>query len=229
MKINDSLILDSAIELTREQEIELVKRFQVAALEMEKEKTPEVVERYRSASSDIIKSQIAWIYNRINKYHRSHKHVDFEDLASELIMVILQTLRKESFDTERTALTTYVDIIVRRRVGRIAKRLAGLKTQDVVDSLTDIPEAQQADDRMDELIDAIAVSGISPIARMAIDLHLNGIKDDAIADRLAVAFPTSEKRNVKAIIENALDAIRSTAKELGYDPVEVKRSQGQLF
>jgi DNA-directed RNA polymerase specialized sigma subunit len=210
-RANENLVLERAQQLSREEEHE-----------------HKLVAAYKAGDSDaggrLIESQIAWVVACVNK-HNLPGSVEFDDVLSELTLVLLESI-KGSFDPERSALSTFVSCIVARRTGRIVRRLSGfVKTNDESQAIEMAEDRPQRDERLDELADAVWLSGIKPIALRAVELHLSGIKDDGILEHLRREFSCANDIQVKRLIRDTLDAIRESARKLGSDVPDTEQEQ----
>jgi len=200
-KEQDNLLLASAKQMSKEQIAELVRQYKAGD---------------REAGGQLLQSQAAWIVTAL-KRQGLPKHVDFDDLLSELSMVILHSI-KQHYDPDRTELTTFVGVIVQRRARRIVKRLSGsVKSVDVGDSILSLPDNRPSTEQLEQLQDAIRLSGLRDSAIDALRLHLSGIKTDAIRDVLVKRHRCDSKIKVEELIENTLAAIRETAARLGFN------------
>lgn len=208
-RANENLVLERAQQLTREEEHELVAAYKAGD---------------SAAGGRLIESQIAWVVACVNK-HNLPGSVEFDDVLSELTLVLLESI-KNSFDPERSALSTFVSCIVARRTGRIVRRLSGfVKTNDESQAIEMAEDRPQRDERLDELADAVWLSGIKPIALRAVELHLSGIKDDGILEHLRREFSCTNDIQVKRLIRDTLDAIRESARKLGSDVPDAEQEQ----
>lgn len=211
-KDTDDLILRNAKKLTREEEAHFVKLYK---------------DGDREAGGVLIQSQIAWIYELLRR-HNLPPNVDFDDIISELCIVILQALKE--FDPARTALTTFVATIVIRRTRRIAKKLAGpIKFQDVGDNFPRLVEERNDDAWMETICDAIVLAEMTPAAQSAVCMHLAGLREDAIYNHLVDNYACSEKLDVKKLINSAIECIRNKARELGLELPESPQPQRTFF
>lgn len=211
-RANENLVLERAQQLSREDEHKLVAAYKAGD---------------SAAGGRLIESQIAWVVACVNK-HNLPGSVEFDDVLSELTLVLLESI-KSSFDPERSALSTFVSCIVARRTGRIVRRLAGfVKTNDESQAIEMAEDRPQRDERLDELADAVWLSGIKPISLRAVELHLSGIKSDGILEHLRREFSCSPKINVNRLVSNTLNAIRDSARELGFEVPESSDEQKDL-
>lgn len=211
-KNTDNLMLRNACKLTRDEEAHYVKLYKDGDNE---------------AAGTLIESQIAWMYALVRR-HNLPRHIDFDDIISELCIVLLKALK--NFDPSRTALTTFVATIVIRRTRRIARKLAGpIKYQDVGDSFPLIVEESGPDEWMETVLDAIVTADMVPAAQVAVCMHLAGIRDEAIYEHLVTNYSCGEKLDVKKLIASAVDCVRSKARELGLEMPEYPLERNAFF
>ncbi len=202
------------------------------AIQIEQDEERELVHRYKEGDADagqrLIDSQIAWIVNRLSK-HTLPKCVEFDDLLMETVVILLDAIRK-SFDPNKSKLSTFVSYVVQRRARRIIRKLMGSVKSSEQQPLETIAAIDQLDVRMDELADAVWLSGLKPSAMRAVELHLAGYKTCAIFERLREEFPDiSDRCNVNRLIDNSLETIRACARKLGSEVPDDVALQGELF
>ena len=208
----ENCLLNSACSLTDEESRELIVAYKAGDSE---------------AGGRLIRSQVAWIVKLLRRMPIP-RQVEFDDVLSELTLVLLKALRK--FDPDRSALTTFVAHIVQRRGPRIVKQLAGQDTVDG-DHLQGYcqPDNSAQEAVMDDLVSAISVSAETPYAKEAILMHLKGLKSDAILDHIHAKFPLTKKTNAANILDEIFARMRTYFRKAGYCvPPPRRQDQGVL-
>lgn len=203
-KDQDNLLLRNARQLSKDEVVALVKAHKAGD---------------REAGGRLIESQSAWIMTCLRRQSLP-KNVDFDDLLSELSIVILRALH--IYDPERTELTTFVGIVVQRRAKRIAKKLAGHSyIHSAGDSMYSLSDTRTSNELMEQLEDAVSQSGVRESSMAAVSMHFSGMKPQAIRDALVHQYHCGRSVKVEKTIRACLTEIHATALKLGYEvPVE---------
>lgn len=178
----------------------------------------------QEAGGKLIQSQIAWIIMQVNR-ESLPAGVEAEDVVSELVLVLLHSLKK--YDPQKAELSTYVSVVCQRRARRIISRLAGkIKCTESQEVLPDVEQTTTYDSRLDDLGEAMAMANLTPEAQLALDLHLKGLREDAVLLQVRKRYP--HVCHIRRLIENSLNEIRRCVRELGHD-VEVVEDEDTLL
>lgn len=184
-----------------------------------------LLELYKAGDSEaggkLIQSQIAWIVKMVNRENMP-AGVDPEDVVSELLVVLLDSLKR--YDPAKAELSTYVSVVVQRRARRIISRMAGrIKCSESSEVLPQVAQESSYDERLDDIDEAIRMANLTPEAQLALELHLQELRDDAVLARVREKYP--HVCHIRRLINNSLNELRRCMRELGHD-VELEEELG---
>ena len=184
-----------------------------------------LLELYKAGDSEaggrLIQSQIAWIVLLVSR-ESMPSGVDPEDVVSELLLVLLDSLKR--YDPAKAELSTYVSVVCQRRTRRIISKLAGkIKCSESPEMLAGVSKETTYDDRLDDLGEAMRMANLTPEAQLALELHLQDNRDDVVLAMVRKKYP--HVCHIRRLINNSLAELRRCMRELGHD-VELEEDLG---